>query len=158
MEIEQVTAQPPAAQPSPQQIRVLMIEDDDWDAEQIKEVLCDDASAAFHVTHSSRLKNALALANKEKFDLILTDLTLPDSQSRKTFQKIFEKYSNLPIIVISGAASMSFDLFIQEHAFAFFLKGIIDPERLIQKIHSAVTAESTSSSVRVPTMRPNGAL
>ncbi len=114
-----------------------MIEDERWDAEQIKAILLDDASRIFCVTHCSRLKEALVIGNKQEFDLILTDLMLPDCYGQKTFRKIFERYPGLPIIVISGAASMSFDSFLQQHAFDFFLKGNIDAEKLIQTIYSA---------------------
>jgi len=84
-----------------QNIRILLIEDDTSDAELIREIL-SEADVPVAVTHADRLSSALKRLEQEQFDVILSDLGLPDSRGMDTFSRVRDHAENTPVIVLSG--------------------------------------------------------
>ncbi|MGL4879483.1 MAG: response regulator, partial [Waterburya sp.] len=64
----------------PKPIKILLIEDDVVEARLIQEILKNFHLSQFYLTHVKRLQVGLDRLRQEQFDLILLDLTLPDSQ------------------------------------------------------------------------------
>ncbi|MEM6868192.1 MAG: hypothetical protein AAF528_07415 [Cyanobacteria bacterium P01_C01_bin.121] len=60
-------------------IRVLLIEDSAADARLIEEFLKGTPLYQFHLTHVERLKEALQRLETTCYEVVLLDLTLPDS-------------------------------------------------------------------------------
>lgn len=93
-------------------ISLLLVEDNPADIRLIQEVLHEYREAAFqhlelvyeHVTTLADAKKAL---DSQPFDLILLDLSLPDSQALNTFKSVHTYASDIPIIILSGLASES---------------------------------------------------
>lgn len=61
-------------------IRVLQIEDNPADARLIRELIAEGSSMGFTWEHVERLTAATDLLRVQPFDLVLLDLSLPDSQ------------------------------------------------------------------------------
>jgi len=85
-------------------IKVLLIEDNPADALLLEESLSNDRLANFQMTVAERLKSGLEKLKSEKFDILLLDLGLPDSQGMDTFETAHAQFPAIPTIVLSGIA------------------------------------------------------
>ena len=65
-------------------IRVLLIEDSPTDADLIALSLEEVTSVKFAVTHAETLKEGLRALDEQAFDVVLVDLSLPDSYGIET--------------------------------------------------------------------------
>ena len=88
-----------------QPIKVLLIEDNKGDSAIILEMLKESDNAHFEPIHTPRLKAGLLLLENEKFDVILLDLGLPDSEGLKSFKVIIKKNPTIPTIILTGLAN-----------------------------------------------------
>ncbi|MEZ7893395.1 MAG: PAS domain S-box protein [Candidatus Wallbacteria bacterium] len=87
-----------------QDYKILIIDDNSGDIFLIKEIL---ESSATHLnnklTSAGDLTSAFEIISKEKFDLILLDLSLPDCHGLETLLKVLNFTANeIPIIVLTG--------------------------------------------------------
>ena len=85
-----------------QSLKVLLIEDNPSDVLLLLSALEADLISTFSLTHVERLEDGLKQIKDESFDVILTDLGLPDSAGLDTFKRLHKQVPNLPIIVLSG--------------------------------------------------------
>ena len=83
-------------------IRVLHIEDNLGDAVLLRDILRSADDAGFVLTHASRLSVGLANLAAEPFDVVLLDMSLPESRGIATFEQVREKFPHIPVIVLSG--------------------------------------------------------
>ncbi len=82
--------------------RVLLLEDDELDAELVRLKLEDTLDVA--LTHATGLDEALRLlASSEPFDVILTDLNLPGRDPTEVVPRIKEIAPGTGIVVLSGS-------------------------------------------------------
>ena len=87
---------------SVQSIRCLLIEDNPIDVKIIKYCLTEVVQFKFHVHWANCLSDGLKKIAKETYDIVLLDLSLPDSKDIDTFKQVFENIDNTPIIVITA--------------------------------------------------------
>ena len=83
-------------------IRVLLVEDHLGEADLVMENLANAGVAAFKVTHVGTVYSAVRLLSEDRFDVVLLDLSLPDSYGLETVVAVREVNARLPIVVISG--------------------------------------------------------
>lgn len=82
-------------------IHILLIEDNETDAILVQSDLQLAMGDQTTVVHTERLSSALELIRKQPFDLILSDLTLPDSDGITTINRLRESAASIPIAVLS---------------------------------------------------------
>ncbi|MBM3846393.1 MAG: PAS domain S-box protein [Verrucomicrobia bacterium] len=85
--------------------QLLLVEDNPGDASLLRSHLSDLPGQRFEVLHAITLRQALDSLGNRTFDLVLLDLSLPDSQGIHTFSKLNEAHPHLPIIVLTGFES-----------------------------------------------------
>lgn len=84
-------------------LHILLVEDNKWDAKVLTSALEDTEILDAIVYQATSLSSALMrLATQQKFNLILLDLSLGDSQGVDTVKAIKKAAPNIPIIVLSG--------------------------------------------------------
>jgi len=108
-----------AAQP----LRVLLVEDEPGDAHLVH---CALRSSYVHCTMESvsTVAEFKKILDKQNFDVILLDLSLPDSAGLNTLTSALETAHNAPIIVLTGQAEMDFALSaLEAGASDFLVKG-----------------------------------
>jgi len=118
-------------------LHILLVEDNPADADLIREALADIddgtpvGAPAFELAHVDRLARAEeALAVKE-IDLVLLDLSLPDSQGFDTFRRLTRRYPELPVVVLSGLADETLAVkAVREGAQDYLVKGRVDADLL----------------------------
>ncbi|HKJ32550.1 MAG TPA: PAS domain S-box protein [Balneolales bacterium] len=82
---------------------ILLIEDNPGDARLIEVYLNEHAHVGdYEITNVKRLSEGLELLNQHPFNIILLDLSLPDSQGLSTFKKIHTNYPWIPVVVLTG--------------------------------------------------------
>ena len=83
-------------------IDVLLIEDSVEDCIMLKNVCNHYADISIHVYNEPTLQSALQLLKIRTFDLILSDLNLPDSKGVKTIAAIHKASPDVPLVVVSS--------------------------------------------------------
>lgn len=126
--------------------RVLLIEDNPGDARLLQEMLVEMGSSQFALERAGRLLDALTRLGDTPFDLVLLDLSLPDSHGLETFQRVYQEASCLPIIVLTGLDDESVALqAVREGAQDYLVKGQVDGNLLIRAIQYALERKRTQS-------------
>ncbi|MCC9603289.1 hybrid sensor histidine kinase/response regulator [Stieleria sp. JC731] len=82
-------------------MKVLLIEDNPGDAELIRRAL-RSSHIQFDFHAESRLEPALSRPDLESFDIILTDLTLPDSDGLSSVERVIECVPTAPVVVLTS--------------------------------------------------------
>lgn len=127
-------------------ISLLLIEDDAGDAVLIKKMLGLPTKMLVHITHADRLDKGLAALGAEgKFDVVLVDLGLPDSQGNDTFMKVQQKAADLPIIVLTGNDDDEAAVLALQHgAQDYLVKGQISAGIVARSIRYAIERKKLS--------------
>ena len=120
-------------------IKILLVEDDLGDAELIQEIFQEEKTARFEITHVDRVSEAIKLLEENDFDLVLLDLSLPDSTGIDTFRKVQLKTTDLPIVLLTELDNETLALkLVQEGAQDYLVKGQINSKVLIKSIRYAI--------------------
>ena len=82
--------------------KVLMIEDNIDDADTMQEMLTDAIESSFELIRADCLESALEKLLAGGIDIVLLDLSLPDSQVQDTFSRLYERTPDVPIIVLAS--------------------------------------------------------
>jgi len=81
---------------------VLLVEDNPGDARLIKELLEEAEETAFELEWVDRLGQAIDFFKTNKTDVILLNLSLPDSYGIDTLKYLHARVPRVPIVVITG--------------------------------------------------------
>ncbi len=82
--------------------RLLLVEDSRSDAFVIRRCLMASADCHYDIVLVEDLKDALSCLQDSKFDLVLLDLTLPDSDGLDTLERIIVAAPEVPTVVLTG--------------------------------------------------------
>jgi DNA-binding NarL/FixJ family response regulator len=110
-------------------IHALLIEDNPGDARLIREMLRDAGvgHAAVELAHADRLALGLEQFSSQATDVVLLDLTLPDSQGFDTFTTVHAHAPDVAIVVLSGLDDEGLAVrAVQEGAQDYLVKGQSD--------------------------------
>lgn len=120
-------------------IRVLLIEDDLGDADLILDLLEFVQSTSFQITHHRCLQEVLHSVDQEAFDVILLDLSLPDSFGLETVEQVYNKFPTIPIVILSGLEDESLaTIAVQKGSQDYLVKGDFDSNLLARSIRYAI--------------------
>jgi signal transduction histidine kinase len=120
-------------------IRVLLIEDDLGDADLITEFLDFVKSTPFQITHHRCLQEVLQPRDQDAYDVILLDLSLPDSFGLETVEQVYNKFATIPIVILSGLEDESLaTIAVQKGAQDYLVKGDFDSNLLVRSIRYAI--------------------
>jgi two-component system, cell cycle sensor histidine kinase and response regulator CckA len=130
-------------------LRVLLVEDNPGDADLIVEMLPREGSKRFEADIVARLAEAVERINATRFDIILLDLGLPDSDGLATLRSMQRQAPQFPIIVLTGNSDEQVALTaIQEGAQDYLVKGQTDENLLVRSIKYAIERKMAEDSLR----------
>lgn len=132
-----------------EQIHILLVEDDPGDADLLQEILSEKSKPSFIVTEVDRLQAGLERLGQEAIDVILLDLSLPDSQGLETFTTIYAQAPNVPLVVLSGLDDESVAMkAVQAGAQDYLIKGEVDRNLLVRALRYAIERKRTENALR----------
>jgi diguanylate cyclase (GGDEF)-like protein len=130
---------PPFEEGPGHMIRVLLVEDNPGDARYVREILQEQATAGFDLTHAPRLSDALRRLGENAYDAILLDLGLPDARGLEAVQPLKNAAPHLPIVVLSGLQDQAMALeAVQRGAQDYLVKGQGNGELLARALFYAI--------------------
>jgi len=109
----------------------------------IKEMLNEVKNPSFELISDNRLENGLKRILNDNFDILLLDLSLPDSTGLNTFLSIYEQAPEIPMVILSGfddeeTAVMA----VREGAQDYLVKGHVNSLLLSRSISYAIERKS----------------
>ncbi len=120
-------------------IKVLLVEDNPDDAELIRLSLRRIRDINVKLQWSPSLSSALDKLSSEKFDIVLTDLGLPESRGIESFLKLHAQYSTVPVIVLTGLSDERLAVqAVRSGAQDYLVKGEVDSASLLKAIRYSV--------------------
>ena len=120
-------------------IKVLIIEDNDEHVELLCRILSKAENIYFDTERAGLMCSGLELLEKKNFDVILSDLGLPDSMGIETFEAFHSRYPDIPVIVLTGLDDENTALSaVQGGAQDYLVKGQIDTRQLTRSILYAI--------------------
>ncbi len=118
---------------------ILLIEDNNADVRLIKELLKSSEEFKFDLESNPRLSESLNRLKVKKFDVILLDLTLPDSDRESTLERVLNFTNTIPIIILTGLDDKDFALrSLQKGAQDYIVKDELNGPSLIRAILYAI--------------------
>ncbi|HPW14405.1 MAG TPA: PAS domain S-box protein, partial [Nitrospira sp.] len=81
---------------------ILLVEDNAGDARLLRELLTETGAGRLTLTHVDRLDAAIRCLTQAAFDIILLDLSLPDSQGAETLVRMHAAAQGIPIVLVTG--------------------------------------------------------
>ena len=130
--------------------RILLVEDNPGDIQRIRSLLAETPSVHFAWEHVEQLSLATEILRNEPFDLVLLDLSLPDSQGLDTFNRLYPHAICLPIVILTDFNDEPLALqAVQAGAQDYFVKGRVDAECLVRALRYAIERKHTETALRV---------
>ena len=121
------------------QTKVLVIEDNPSDALFMQKMLENSKDVIFQVKSSESLLKGLQHLSKNIVDVIILDLTLPDSYGIETYTQIKTHAPTIPVVVLTGTDDEELACnTLREGAQDYLIKGRINADSLERSIRYAI--------------------
>lgn len=139
-------------------LALLLLEDNEADACIVVEILQQADDQVWQITHAQSLSAALELLSLTQFEVVLLNLSLPDSQGLDTLIQVRQTAPNLPIIVLTDIDDQQIslqalsngaqDFLVKEEITAAILTRVIryaiERGRILQQLQAEVTERQRS--------------
>ena len=101
------------------------------------------------MTHADRIDEALKILKEEKFDVVLLDLNLPDSQGLDGIERITAQEPEVPVIILTGLDDETLGIqAVRKHAGDYLVKGQINSNILVRSIRYAIERKQMEEQIR----------
>jgi diguanylate cyclase (GGDEF)-like protein len=135
-------------------IKILLVEDNAGDVRMIQELLLDVEGSRFETESINTLTEGLKRLSEVKFDTLLLDLGLPDSNGMETLMRVISQYPELPVIVLTGLADAQGGVrAVHQGAQDYLTKGEINSDLLIRSIRYAIERKRLLTEMRNLSLR-----
>src|ERR1700680_3776833 len=119
-------------------ILVLLVEDNPGYARLLTELLRENDAGHLKLEQVARLDTALERLSRERFDLVLLDLSLPDEQGLSTLVRAHACAPKVPIVVLTGLDDEALAIkAVRAGAQDYLVKGRVDGDLLVRSIRYA---------------------
>ncbi len=129
-------------------IRILLIEDDSDDVLLLQESLSDAARTSpisLKVESVDSLQLGMGRLKRGDIDVVLLDLTLPDSKGLETFTQLRTYFPSIPIVILTGFDNDTYALeAMRKGAQDYLVKGEVNGKMLVRILNYAIERKSTS--------------
>jgi diguanylate cyclase (GGDEF)-like protein/PAS domain S-box-containing protein len=118
---------------------ILLVEDNPGDARWVREIAGEVHNPRLALTMAATLQEAMTCLDAQPCDLILLDLSLPDSFGLETCERVLAHMPNVPIIILSGLDDeVLADNAVRKGAQDYLIKGEVDAHSLGRAIRCAI--------------------
>jgi PAS domain S-box-containing protein/putative nucleotidyltransferase with HDIG domain len=128
---------------------ILIIEDNPADARFIREILSEFNGAAYDFKYADRLSDALKMISGNSLDIVLLDLSLPDSEGLDALSAIVAANFHIPIVVLTGTDDSDIaDRALGMGAQDYLVKGKYDSGMLSRSIRYAIERKKSEIELK----------
>ena len=121
-----------------QPLKLLLVEDNPGDARLIRELLNETKLPCVDLKHAETLTAAVKHLATQATDVIILDLSLPDSKGLETISRIQAQVPQTPVIVLTGLNDEELGLkAVQQGAQDYLVKGHVDGNLLARAVRYA---------------------
>lgn len=129
-------------------IKVLLIEDNPDDVFFLRMVLRKIDGTSFQLEPAETLAKGLARLAGDNIDIVLLDLTLPDSVGLETFEAVKSQAGGVPIIVLSGIDDETIAVnAVHAGAEDYLVKGRVDSQLITRAIIYAIERTESKKAI-----------
>lgn len=137
------------APPGSAVVRVLLIEDDPDDALLVSESLAEARGTRFQIERAERMSTGLERLTRGGIDVVLLDLSLPDSSGVETFRQVNLHRPDVPIVVLTGLDDETLGAeLVGEGGQDYLVKGQVGSGLLVRCIDYAIRRKHTWEVIR----------
>ncbi|WP_445240696.1 response regulator [Microcoleus vaginatus] len=130
-------------------IKILLVEDNPADADLLAELLEVSVGVEWELVSVEFLHEAIAQLCKQPFDVVLLDLSLPDSRGLETLTRLREVAPDVPMVVMTGLDDEAIALeSVRLGAQDYIVKGQITTQLLVRTIRYAIERSQTFQMLR----------
>ncbi|MGE5499767.1 MAG: response regulator [Syntrophothermus sp.] len=124
-------------------IRVLMIEDSMGDGQYIRAIIKEEEWVDIQLDQAFRLSSGIEKLKNGRYDVILLDLTLPDSCGINTLTTLLSEIKDTPVVIMTGLDDEEIGMkAVQIGAQDFLIKLQIDGRTLVRSILYAMARKN----------------
>lgn len=128
-------------------IKILLIEDNPGDA-RLVEILLEDSDFETEVINKMSLAEGIEAYYAENFDVVLLDLTLPDSRGFETLQSFIKAHKDANVIVMTGLMDKELGLnAVKAGAQDFLMKSGYDSDMLAKTLRYSIERKNVLKSL-----------
>jgi PAS domain S-box-containing protein len=133
-------------------IHILLIEDNPGDIRLVRELIGETSEGQFSLTQAGRLDAGIRCLNEATIDIILLDLSLPDSQGVDTLIRMHAAAHGIPIVLMTGLEDEELGVhLIQAGAQDYLIKGQTSAPLLARALRYAVGRKRLEAELREQT-------
>jgi ActR/RegA family two-component response regulator len=116
--------------------KILIVEDDEKFARVLSKQLTKNN---YDVAYAGSLAQSLDFVKKDKVELVLLDLGLPDSSGLLTYEKFSKEASDIPVVILTGLddEKIAFEA-VKKGAQDYLVKGEVDNRILMRSLNYAI--------------------
>ncbi|MFH1093535.1 MAG: ATP-binding protein [Candidatus Omnitrophota bacterium] len=130
-------------------ISVLLIEDEPEVAALMSAMLKKARNIQCEVVIAGQLTSGIDLLNEKKFNVILLDLSLPDSSGLETLRGVYSRAAGTPIIVLTGLDDEEIATqAVREGAQDYIVKGSTDVNGMVRSVIYAIERKRSEEALR----------
>lgn len=130
-------------------LRVLLIEDNPGDVRLIREMFSEAQSCSFSLETFERLEDGIGWQQENQADVILLDLSLPDSRGLGTLGRVLETGSPPPVVVLTGLEDQDTALrAVKNGAQDYLCKGELTPSLLERAVCYAIERKAAELELK----------
>lgn len=135
-------------------LRLLLIEDNEDDSLLIREMLDSAEDSEFEIEWVDRLAAGLERLEAKGIDLVLLDLSLPDSHGLETLARLQSRAGRLPVIVLTGLNDQKIALqSVQKGAQDYLVKGDLNRSIFIRAVRYALERKRAQEQLHLQLQR-----
>ena len=128
-------------------INILSIEDSNAEIRLLREFL-KQANQNFNLVSVKRLQEALEQLDRHCFDVILLDLTLPDSVGLASLESLLQKAPQIPIVVLTNTNDDRTAIeAVRKGAQDYLVKRQVNPKSLIRSLYYAIERKQSQEAL-----------
>ncbi len=130
-------------------VKILLIEDNLASARLLQQFLTQAQSQEFTLVHVKRLGEALQELSQCNYDVILLDLTLPDSQGLSSLPPLISQAPSIPIVVLTNTNDEELAIeAVRQGAQDYLVKRQVNPDVLVRSLRYAIERKQVLESLR----------
>ncbi|MDZ8133745.1 MAG: hybrid sensor histidine kinase/response regulator [Nostoc sp. DedQUE04] len=130
-------------------VKILLIEDNLASARLLQEFLMQAQSQEFTLVHVMRLGEALQELSQCNYDVILLDLTLPDSQGLSSLPPLIDRAPSIPIVVLTNTNDEELAIeAVRQGAQDYLVKRQVNVDVLVRSLRYAIERKQVLESLR----------